>query len=132
MVLDPDGTMPDYSLRRFVGENKIPVLAANLYLNGKKLPNVQDYLILNKTARNAEGAEMPVKVGVIAIADTYDENILYEKFTGAGYTISEDYETINELAAELEDSGQCEATILLVCWCMAKGLKPRTSWGKIR
>ena len=126
-ALDPDGTMPDYSLRRFVGENKIPVLAANLYLNGEKLPNVQDYLILDKTARNAAGAEMPVKVGVIAIADTYDESILYEKFTGAGYTISEDYEAVNALAAELEDSGQCDATILLV---HGQGAKAADSLGE--
>ncbi len=112
-VMDPDGTLLDYSLKQFVGENRIPVVISNLYKNGEKIPRVKDYVILDKTARDTEGNEMSVKIGVIGMADAYEESILYDKFTGAGYSIFLDYEAINELAEELESSGQCDATILL-------------------
>ena len=112
-VIDPDGTLMDYSVKQFVGENKIPVVIANLYKNGEKIPGVKDYVILDKTARDAEGNEMPVKIGVIGMADDYEESVLYENFIGAGYSISLDYDAINALAEELESGGQCDATILL-------------------
>jgi len=114
MTIDPDGTMPDYSLRQFAGENKTPVVISNLYLEGKKLSGAQDYVILEKTARDAEGNELPVRVGVIGMADAYGDHILYAKFTGAGYSISVDYEAVNALAAELKAGGQCDAVILLL------------------
>lgn len=114
MSVDPDGTMPDYSLRQFVGKNKIPVVISNLFQDRKKLPGVQDYVILEKTARDAEGNELPVRVGVIGMADAYQDSILYEKFSGAGYSISLDYEAVNVLAAALKAGGQCDAVILLV------------------
>ena len=36
------------------------------------------------------------------------------KFTGAGYTIKENYTEANRIASELESAGQCDATILLI------------------
>ena len=114
IAVDPDGTMPDYSVRQFVGKNKIPVVISNLYRNGEKVTGVQDYVILEKTARDPAGDEMPVRIGVIATADTYGETVLYEKFAGAGYSIVLDYEAVNALAETLEAGGQCDATILLV------------------
>ena len=114
MAVDPDGTMPDYSLKQFVGENKIPVIISNLYRNGEKIPGLQDYVILEKTARDADGNELPVRVGVIGMAAGYASTILYDKFTGAGFSITLDYNAVNTLAEELEKSGQCDATILLL------------------
>ena len=114
MAVDPDGTMPDYSLKQFVGENKIPVIISNLYRNGEKLSGVQDYVILEKTARDADGNELPVRVGVIGMAAAYADTILYDKFTGAGFSVIVDYGAVNALAEELEESGQCDATVLLL------------------
>ena len=71
-------------------------------------------MILEKTARDADGNELPVRIGVIGMAAAYAITILYDKFTGAGFSISVDYKAVNALAKELEESGQCDATILLM------------------
>ena len=112
-TVDADGTMPDYSMRQYAGENRIPVVNANLYRNGEKVSFAEDYLILEKTARDSAGNEMPVKIGVIGMAGEYGSSILYDKFEGLGYSITEDYDRINTMAKELEASGRCDATILL-------------------
>ncbi len=59
---------------------------------------MKDCVILDKTARDVEDNEMPVRIGVIGMADAYEESILYDKFTGAGYSISLDYDAVNALA----------------------------------
>ena len=54
-----------------------------------------------------------VRIGVIGLASEYASSIMNEKFTGAGYEIILDYGKVNALAAQLEESGQCDATIVL-------------------
>ena len=113
-TVDGDGTMKDYDLRDTAGANTIPVVMSNLYRDGEKVPFASDYIILEKTAADSEGHELPVRIGVIGLAGEYASNIMDEKFTGAGYEIRLDYDQVNALAAQLEESGQCDATIVLV------------------
>lgn len=112
-MVDPDGTMPDYDVNGYAGENKIPVIVCNLYRNGEKCSLAGDYVILEKTARNNAGQELPVKVGVIGLAGLYGNSIRRDLFADQGYSIKEDYDLVNALAESLEASGQCDATILL-------------------
>ena len=112
-TVDSDGTMKDYDLGDTAGANTIPVVISNLYRNGEKVPFARDYVILQKTAVDDEGHEMPVRIGVIGLASEYDHNIMYDKFTGAGYKLILDFDQVNALAAKLEESGQCDATIVL-------------------
>lgn len=113
-MYDPDATMLSYTLDGESFENPIPVLAANLLRNGEKVTFAEDYVILEKTAVNAAGDTLPVKIGVIGFADNYAGDILFSKFTGAGYTVDRDYAIANDLAAELETTLGCDATILLI------------------
>ena len=110
---DMDGTMTDSSAEGFSVVNSVPVVVSNLYRNGEKVPFARDYVILDKTAVNAEGEELPVRVAVIGFAGEYSSDIMYDRFTGAGYEIRLDYDAVNRLAAELEAEGKCDATILL-------------------
>ncbi|MBR3494248.1 MAG: 5'-nucleotidase C-terminal domain-containing protein [Clostridia bacterium] len=112
-VVDPDGTLMDYELEETAGVNTVPVLCANLCRSGVKVPFVRDYIILEKTAVDGEGRELPVKVAVIGMAGEYSTSILPERFSAIGYRIVPDYGRINALAAELEASGRCDATLLL-------------------
>ena len=113
-VVDPDGTMPDYSLLDNRGVNTTPVVVCNLYQNGEKVPFAGDYVILDKTARDRLGNEMPVKIGVIGMAGDYGDSILRSQFSDLGYVIRPDYDYVNALARELEADGRCDATILLI------------------
>ena len=113
-LVDPDATMPDY---RWEGQdcvNAVPVLCANLYRDGNRVSTTKDYVIVEKTAVNAEGKSLPVRIGVIGFAINYASSIMTSKFTGMGYSIREDYSIANRIAAELESSGQCDATVLLI------------------
>ena len=112
-AVDADKTMMDYEIGGVAGENLVPVVSANIYRNGAKTELADDYIILNKTAVSEEGDEIPVKVAVIGFAGNYGTSIKYERFAGAGYSISLDYDKVNAIAASLEESGQCDATILL-------------------
>ena len=112
-TVDSDGTMKDYELLDTSGVNTVPVVISNLYLNDEKVPFASDYVILQKTAVDSEGHELPVRIGVIGLAGDYGAGIMNEKFTGAGYKIILDYDKVNALAAELEKNGQCDATIVL-------------------
>lgn len=112
-TVDADATMPDYELGGKVVENEIPVLACNLLQNGEKVSFTRDYVILEKTAVSGFGREIPVKVAVIGFADNYASSILYSNFTGLGYTIDMDPGRADQIARELEESGACDATILL-------------------
>lgn len=112
-TVDSDGTMKDYDLGNTAGANTIPVVISNLYLNGEKVPFASDYVILQKTAVDDEGRELPVRIGVIGLAGEYADNIMGDKFTGAGYSVKLDYDRVNALAAQLEESGRCDATIVL-------------------
>jgi 2',3'-cyclic-nucleotide 2'-phosphodiesterase (5'-nucleotidase family) len=113
-TVDGDGTMMDYSFRDYVAQNVIPVVACNLYQNGEKVPFAEDYVILKKTARNGDGHELPVKIGVIGMVGDYGDSIRRSEFSRRGYSIDLDFGYVNAIARELETSGQCDATILLV------------------
>ncbi len=112
-TVDADGTMMDAELENIASVNTVPVVISNLYLNGEKVPFAEDYIILNKTAIDAEGRELPVRIAVIGFAGEYSSSIKFERFTGAGFTIETDYDALNKLASELESSGKCDATVLL-------------------
>lgn len=112
-AFDDDKTMMDYEIGDMAGENLVPVVCANIYRNGAKISPADDYIILRKTAVDEEGNEIPVRVAVIGFAGNYGTSIKYERFAGAGYSISLDYDKVNTIAASLEESGQCDATILL-------------------
>jgi len=109
-AVDADKTMMDYSIGDLAGENLVPVVCANIYRNGAKIPLADDYIILRKTAVDGEGNEIPVNVAVIGFAGNYGTSIKYEQFAGAGYSISPDYDKINSIAASLEESGQRAST----------------------
>ena len=112
-AVDADGTMKDCALEGYEGENRIPVLVSDLYLNGEKAVFGGDYLILDKTAVNADGETLPVRIGVIGFAGNYASSIRYERFSGAGYSIVPDMESLKETAEWLEKEGGCDATVLL-------------------
>ena len=113
-LVDPDATMLDYEWEGQECVNAVPVLCANLYQNGERVPLTKDYVIVEKTAVNDHGESIPVRVGIIGFAINYASSIMTSKFTGKGYSIREDYSIANEIAATLESSGQCDATILLI------------------
>ena len=130
-TVDEDGTMKDF-LRDDVWEsNEIPVVISNLYLNGDRAFFTNDYVILEKTARSSAGGSLSVRIGVVGFAENYASGILYSRFTGAGYTIEEDYDALEALAAELKGSGQCDAVILLAhsdAGVLSAKLRPDTAF----
>ena len=129
-AFDADKTMMDYEIGDMAGENLVPVVCANIYRNGVKIETADDYIILHKTAVDEEGNEIPVRVAVIGFAGNFGTSIKYQMFTGAGYSISRDYAKVNAIAASLEESGQCDATILLTheeAGRVAKGIGPDTA-----
>lgn len=113
-VVDGDATLPDYELdgRKYV--NDIPVLCANLYKDDSRASCTKDYVIVEKTALNATGDALKVRIGIIGFAIDYGSSIMASRFSDQGYSIREDYSIANDLAADLESSGRCDATILLV------------------
>lgn len=113
-MTDQDATLPDYERNGASCVNEVPVVCANLYCNGARVPRTKDYVIVEKEAVNASGQPVKVKVGVIGYAIDYASSIMTSQFTGKGYSITVDYQAVNRLAASLESSGQCDATILLI------------------
>ena len=120
-TVQTDKTMMDSTLEGASVVNDTPVVLCNLYLNGEKVPFTYDYVLLNKTARDAEGNELPVKIAVIGFAEDYSDSIMYSRFTGLGYSIDENFAIAEAIAAELESSGACDATVLL-CHAEAKAM----------
>lgn len=113
-LVDADATMPDYTWEGQECVNAVPVVCANLYRNGSRVSTTKDYVIVEKTATNAKGAGIPVRIGIIGFAVDYASSIMTSKFTGMGYSINEDYTIAGRIAAELESSGRCDATVLLI------------------
>ena len=112
-TVDSDKTMRDYDIGTLKGENKTPVICANLYRYGKKVDFTNDYVIVDKVATDDTGNEINVKVGIIGYADDYHSSVAYDLFTGEGYETIKDFSKVNEMAKTLEESGQCDMTILL-------------------
>ena len=111
-TVDADRTMMDPAAED-AAVNDVSVVISNLYLNGEKVSFADDYVILEKTARDDAGQELSVRIGVIGFAGNYASSIMFERFTGAGYSIETDFEAVNALAEQLESGGLCDATILL-------------------
>ena len=112
-VIDSDQTMRDYTLDGKNGQNSIPVVCCNLYQNGKKVSSVQDYVILDKTAIDESGETLDVRVAVIGFAEDYSKSIPVAEFEKLGFSIEEDFDEVNRIASGLEESDECDATILL-------------------
>ena len=112
-VIDTDGTMRDYTVEGETRANQIPFLCSNIYRDGEKVAFGGDYLILNKTALSASGEKKDVRVAVIGFVEDYSFSIAHKNFLDLGYTIRTDYDEVNRLARELEESNQCDAVILL-------------------
>lgn len=113
-MVDPDATLPDYEWEGSSIVNDVPVVCANLYQNGSRVPATMDYVIVEKSATDAHGNVVPVRIGIVGFAVEYSGSIITTQFIGKGYSIKEDYAAVNGIARELEASGQCDATILLV------------------
>ena len=114
-MADADATLLDYDWWDGTHkENYVPIVCANLYRDGDRVPYTKDYIIVEKTAVNSKGGTVTVKIGIVGFVPDYSGSIMTSKFGGKGYSIKEDYSIANDIAAELEASGQCDATILLV------------------
>ena len=66
------------------GTNTVPVISSNIYQNGSRISFADEYVILQKTAVDAEGNELPVRIGVIGFAGDFASSIMYDRFTGDG------------------------------------------------
>lgn len=113
-LVDSDATMPDYEWDGLDYANEVPVLCANLFLNGSRASFSKDYVVVEKSATSYKGESIKVKIGIIGFAMNYASSIMASKFSEKGYSIKEDYTIANKIAADLEKSGQCDATVLLV------------------
>lgn len=113
-LIDPDATLPDYEWEGRTCVSEVPVVCANIYQDGSRFSRTDDYVIVEKTASNASGQTVKVKIGVIGFAIDYSGSIMASKFRGKGFSVQEDYSIANGIAAELEGSGQCDATVLLI------------------
>ena len=112
-VIDEDGTMPAYAVGDYVGDSQIPVVCANMTKDGEHISFAQDYVILEKTATDAEGNEITVKIGVIGYVEEYSADIMAAQFSEAGYEVTLDADIVENLAEKLETELDCDATILL-------------------
>ena len=112
-LTDADATLPDYDWDGEHIVSTVPVVCSNIYLDGSRISRTKDYVIVSKKAFNNHGDSLWVNIGIIGFAPDYSGSIMTSKFTGAGYSIKEDYSIPNRIAAELESSGQCDLTILL-------------------
>lgn len=113
-LIDPDATLPDYEWDGSMCVSEVPVVCANIYQDGSRFSRTDDYVIVEKTASNSNGQTVTVKIGIIGFAIDYSGSIMASKFRGKGFSVREDYSIANGIAAELEGSGQCDATVLLI------------------
>ena len=113
-IVEPDATLRDYEYNGQQYANMVPVTCANLYRNGVRASNTKDYVILEKKAMDKQGNKVKVKIGVVGFADDWSSSIMVAEFADKGYSIRKDFSIANSIASELEQSGQCDATILLV------------------
>ncbi len=112
-VIDEDGTMSSYAVGEYEGDSEVPVIASNIYKDGEKVDFAHDYVILEKDAVDEDGNAIKVKIGVIGFVDDYAADIMAAQFTGRGFTVDENYEELEKLAAYLETEMGCDATVAL-------------------
>lgn len=113
-MVDPDATMLDYTWNGKQYQNNVPVVCANIYQYGSRIASTKDYVIVEKDAFDGGRSTVKVKIGIIGFAIDYAGSIMTSKFTGKCYSINEDYSIADDIASNLESTGQCDATILLV------------------
>ena len=113
-MLDSDGTLLGYEHDGQSYTNEVPVLCANIYQNNARISQTRDYVILEKTAVNELGSEVKVKIAIIGFAEDYSSSIMTSQFSGKGYSIKTDFTIANDIAQELESTGQADAYILLI------------------
>ena len=113
-IVEPDATLRDYEYNGQQYANMVPVTCANLYRNGVRASNTKDYVILEKKAMDKQGNKVKVKIGLVGFADDWSSSVMVAEFADKGYSIRKDFSIANSIASELEQSGQCDATILLV------------------
>ena len=113
-LVDPDATLLDYSWKSTACPNTVPVVCANMYQYGSRIASTKDYVIVEKNAFDGSESTVKVKIGIIGFAVPYAGSIMTSKFTGLGYSIQEDYNMAEALASNLEATGACDATVLLV------------------
>ncbi len=108
-IIDRDATLAD------VGDtpNPVPVVMSNLYENGERTSLAKDYIILEKTAIDHEGKELPVKIGVLGFSKNYGSSIDNKWFKDLGFEIREEYDRMKELGRKLKETEGCDAVILL-------------------
>ena len=112
-VIDEDGTLKDYQPGIGDGTDLVPLVVSNLYQNGKQVPYAKDYIILDKTAVDADGNELPVRIGIIGFAENYSSSVAAKFFANRGFEIREDYDALSALAGKLKQEEHCDAVILL-------------------
>lgn len=110
---DADATLLDYQWRDHTYENKVPMVCANLYRYGSRDAHAKDYVVVEKLAYNSKDQAIKVKIGVVGYAMNYASSIMTSKFSGMGYSIIENYNNADIIAASLEKTEGCDATVLL-------------------
>ncbi len=128
-AIDKDGSMRDHTEAGGLVKNEIPVVCCNLYKDGEKVDFVRDYVILEKIAVSADGKKKRARIAVIGFAEDYKDSIPEKEFKDLGYAIICDYDSVNEMAKDLEDTKGCDATILLAHGAadeIAEGLGPQS------
>ena len=111
-VIDPDATLANSGIQNEM-DNQIPVILSNLYRNGEKPSFTKDYVVLEKTALDAEGNELPVRIGILGFTGDYSDTIRDSLFKDLGYEIREDYDAMRELVKTLREKEHCDAVIIL-------------------
>lgn len=136
-VLDPDGTIASYEVGdslcdggntagsdsnvntsgnygNFIsGDGDTPVVCWNIYFkdSGKKIPQTQDYVIVDKLAKSPSGETLPVKVAIFGYINDYSSSI--NKPLIEDYEIhEEDIKDIESTARELEGSGKTDISVI--------------------
>ena len=112
-LADDDQTMADYTTAEGTIANTIPITFCNLYQNGVRVPFTKDYVILEKTAVDEAGNELPVRIGVIGYSDDFSHTVEAIKFSGLGYSIKDDPAVLTELSRKLKEQENCDVVILL-------------------
>lgn len=113
-TVDGDSTLPDYQWNGVACVNEVPVVCANLYKDGRRASFTRDYVVVEKSAENKYGETVPVKIGIIGFAVDYSGSIMASRFASQGFSINADFSIANSIAADLEDSGECDVTVLLI------------------
>lgn len=112
-ILDPDGTIAAYEVGDSLYDGDTPVVCWNIYFkdDGKKIPQTQDYVIVDKLAKSPSGNTLPVKVAIFGYINDYSSSI--NKPLIEDYEIhEEDIKDIESTARKLEQSGQADISVI--------------------